>query len=84
MSWGLVWSERARKDLRRLDRQAADRVVRALERYAETEHGDVKRLQHVDPPTWRIRVGELRVLVRLVEGQIRVQRVLPRASAYRD
>lgn len=84
MSWELVWSERAQGDLRGLDRQGAGRIVRALERYAETEHGDVKRLQNVDPPTWRLRVGEVRVLVRLVERQVRVQRVLPRGRAYRD
>lgn len=84
MSWELVWSDRARKDLRGLDRQTADRIVRALEHYADTERGDVKRLQHIEPPTWRVRIGELRVLVRLVEREVRVQRVLPRGRAYRD
>jgi hypothetical protein len=34
----------------------------ALERYAETEQGDVRKLTDVEPPEWRLRVGDWRVL----------------------
>ncbi len=41
----IVWSERARADIRRLDRETAMRIFAALNRFAETGEGDVKKLQ---------------------------------------
>ena len=61
MTWALDWTERARRDLRRLDRQMAQRVIAAAERLATTEQGDVTRLQGIEPPEWRLRVGDWRV-----------------------
>ena len=86
MTWTIEWSDRARRDLRRLDRQMAQRAIAAVERLAETEHGDVKRLEHVDPPEWRLRVGDWRVRFAFNYGTraIEVLRVLPRGRAYRD
>ncbi len=86
MSWTLVWTERARKDLRGLGKQAADRVVRGVERFASSEHGDVKQLQGADPPAWRLRVGDYRVIFAYDRStdEVQVQRVAPRGRAYRD
>ncbi len=86
MSWTLVWTERARKDLRGLGKQAADRVVRGVDRFAQTEHGDVKQLQGTDPPTYRLRIGDYRVLFAYdrATGRLHVERVAPRGRAYRD
>ncbi len=86
MSWTLVWTERARKDLRGLGKQAADRVVRGVERFASSEQGDVKQLQGTDPPTWRLRIGDYRVLFAYdrTTGRVLVERVAPRGRAYRD
>ena len=71
--------------MRQLDPRIAQRVGQAVQRLGETEHGDVKRLQGVDPPTWRLRVGEYRVLFAYdtTAQELRVQRVLPRGRAYR-
>lgn len=41
MTWELVWSPRSLRDLRRLNRQTADRVITASERSAEEEHSDL-------------------------------------------
>ena len=41
----IVWSEPARADVRRLDRETAMRVLTALHRFAKTGSGDVKRLK---------------------------------------
>ena len=86
MRWTVVWSAQAEHDLRGLDRQVAARVVRAVERLAETEQGDVARLKGEVPPQWRLRVGDWRVRFRFDReaGAILVQRVLPRGRAYRD
>lgn len=86
MTWTIDWTDRARHDLRRLDRQVAERVIRAVERFAQTEHGDVTRLEHVITPEWRLRVGDWRVRFQYDYDArtIHVLRVLPRGRAYRD
>jgi mRNA-degrading endonuclease RelE of RelBE toxin-antitoxin system len=37
------------------------RILHALARYASAGVGDVKRLQGIDPPELRLRVGDYRV-----------------------
>ena len=44
MSRPVVVTARAKRDLERLDRAVADRVIRALERLADTGVGDVRKL----------------------------------------
>lgn len=82
---GLRWTERAEKDLRRIEPQQRDRIVAAVLDLAASGRGDVKRLQAVDPPTLRLRVGRWRVLFRLAPHghTLLVLRVLPRGAAYR-
>jgi mRNA interferase RelE/StbE len=61
MSFRLEWKPRALKDAEKLDRKARERVLAVLERLAETGHGDVVRLTDVNPPEYRLRVGDWRV-----------------------
>jgi mRNA interferase RelE/StbE len=86
LTWTIEWTERARRDLRRLDRQMAERALTAVERLAATEQGDVTRLQGVEPPEWRLRVGDWRIRFQYdyQRHSIEVLRVLPRGRAYRD
>ena len=86
MRWTVVWSRPALRDLRRLDRAVEERVRAAVRRLAETEQGDIRRLQGEVPPQWRLRVGDWRVRFRFDDktNRIVVQRVLPRGRAYRD
>jgi mRNA interferase RelE/StbE len=85
LTWRLEFSERAGRDLRRLDRSVAVRVVLAIERLAANQGGDVRRLRG-ERDVWRLRVGDWRVRFRYeyAERIIRVQRVLRRDEAYRD
>jgi mRNA interferase RelE/StbE len=83
-----VWkvSPPAERDIRRLDRPVRQRIFDALDRFTTTyPHGDVVRLQGIDPPEYRLRVGDWRVRFRpdLVSNTIFVLRVLPRGEAYR-
>lgn len=87
MSRRLSWDRRALDDLRGLgsrDRPLAVRILAAVERYAEQDHGDVRKLTgRVDE--YRLRVGEWRVIFRLEDGGrlVVVSRVLNRRDAYR-
>ena len=83
MTHAIEWSARARKDFDALDSQVSRRVRTAIERLAIGE-GDVRRLADVDPPLFRLRVGDWRVLFREQRGTIVILRVLPRDKAYRS
>ena len=79
----IAWSERARADIRRLDRNAAMRIFEALHRFAETDEGDIKKLQG-ESGELRLRVGDYRV--RFTEGPgdtLRIHSVRHRKEAYR-
>ena len=83
MSWRAEWTQRAVKDVARLDRPMRERIVAAVERFAETGMGDVRRLRGKEQEIYRLRVGEWRVLfARRKTRVILVLRVRPRASAY--
>ncbi|HEV8241771.1 MAG TPA: type II toxin-antitoxin system RelE/ParE family toxin [Thermoanaerobaculia bacterium] len=79
------WLPRARRDLKRLDRQTQARVVDAVERFAAFGQGDVLHLVDVKPPEYRLRIGDWRLrFSRDEERQVlHVLRVLPRGKAYR-
>ena len=79
----VIWTDAARRDLRRLDRQVAERVRAAVRRFAETGQGDVTKLT-AEGGDLRLRVGDWRVRFRYdFDSQaVAVVRVLPRARAY--
>jgi len=77
------WTSPAQRDLRRLDRELQRRIVDSVDRFAETGHGDVVRLQDVLPAEHRLRVGDWRVRFIKSSDSLSVLRVLPRDKAYR-
>lgn len=71
----LQYTERAAKDLQRLGAREARRIRAGIVRYAETGHGDVKRLQGAED--FRLRVaGDYRVRFSVVSGELCVMLVL--------
>jgi len=81
--WAVSFEPRAEKDLGRLDRQVARRVVAALDRLQTRDPSlDVRRLKGSDE--WRLRVGDWRVRLRLDfdNHSVSVVRILPRGRAY--
>ena len=83
MNRTVVLSPRAEADLRALDPPVAARVIGAIERFAETGAGDVKRLRGASPE-YRLRVGDWRVRFdRPDKDIIRILRVLHRRESYR-
>jgi mRNA-degrading endonuclease RelE of RelBE toxin-antitoxin system len=79
---GVVWSRAAERDLRRLDRQVAERVRATVLRFAATAQGDVRKLE-TRPGQFALRVGDWRALFREHDADaIEIIRVLPRGRAY--
>jgi mRNA interferase RelE/StbE len=79
----IAWSERARADIRRLDRDTAMRVFEALHRFAETDEGDIKKLQGQSGEL-RLRVGDYRVrFTEAPDNTLRIHSVRHRREAYR-
>ncbi|WP_263374843.1 type II toxin-antitoxin system RelE family toxin [Granulicella aggregans] len=77
----IVWTEPARADVRRIDREMAMRILTALDRFVRTGEGDVKALQGRDE--LRLRVGDYRLFFVNIEEDIELRRVLHRREAYR-
>jgi mRNA-degrading endonuclease RelE of RelBE toxin-antitoxin system len=79
----VIWSPKARADLRAIDRTQAMQILETINRYVSTGAGDVIQLQ---PPRseFRLRVGDYRVVfVPKGEAAIEVMRVRHRREAYR-
>jgi mRNA-degrading endonuclease RelE of RelBE toxin-antitoxin system len=60
MSRSIAWRDQAKIQLRAIDQPTALRILHALARFAATGEGDVKRLQGIDPPEFRLRIGDYR------------------------
>ncbi|WP_067936518.1 type II toxin-antitoxin system RelE family toxin [Alicyclobacillus kakegawensis] len=85
MTYRVEWTRRALKDMRRLDKPTASRIIASVETFAATGRGDVKRLTNAGVQ-YRLRVGDWRVRF-TVDTEVRilaVLRVLPRGEAYKD
>lgn len=86
MRYQVQWSRDALKDIRKLDKQLVVRITRAIEMFSETGEGDVRRLTNAGGAL-RLRVGDWRVLFRLIHGELQimlVEGVLPRGEVYKN
>jgi mRNA-degrading endonuclease RelE of RelBE toxin-antitoxin system len=80
----VIISDEARADIRAIDRDTALRLLKALARFLEAEAGDIKQLRGFDPPQYRLRFGDWRIIFRKGELEtIEVIRVKNRKEAYR-
>ena len=82
--WEVRWLVGALRDLRRLDRALADRILEALGALAEEHRGDVRKLKG-ETERWRLRVGDYRVIFTFDDDShaIVVLEVRHRGEAYR-
>lgn len=60
MSWALVWTRAAIKDLKRIAPKERERIRGAVRRFAETGHGDTRKLTDTGDE-YRLRAGKWRV-----------------------
>jgi len=77
------WTDRAKADLRAIDQATALRILQSVSRYIESGTGDVKRIQAVESPELRLRVGDYRVRFRDRGDTIVVTAVQHRREVYR-
>jgi len=83
MAKKIAWTDQAKADLRAIDRGNALRLLHGLARFVSTEEGEVKRLQGIEPPELRLRLGDYRVRFHDLGDSIEILRVLHRKQAYR-
>lgn len=81
---GVVWADRAAKDCKGIDKPARRRILEAIERFAQTGHGDVKALQG-EPGAYRLRLGDYRIIFEadVPTNTIIIMKVSHRREAYR-
>ena len=79
----LLYKPAAQRELNRMDRSDAERIIRALEVFATTGHGDVKALKGALRGRYRLRVGKWRAFFSLDQpGSIIVSDIDNRGQAY--
>jgi mRNA-degrading endonuclease RelE of RelBE toxin-antitoxin system len=77
------WTDQARADLLAIDQQTALRILHGIARFRATREGNVKQLTGIDPPEFRLRVGDYRVRYHERGDAIEILTVRHRRDAYR-
>ena len=73
MAWTIEWSDSARKQLRKLDRQLAQQLVDYVETRAAPDPRAVgKALTAQFVSLWRYRVGDHRIIVSIEDAVLRI------------
>ncbi len=62
----VTYSKRAVRGLKRMDRRAAERLMAAIQRFADTGHGDVRAMK--GRPALRLRDGDYRAIIEVDDG----------------
>jgi mRNA-degrading endonuclease RelE of RelBE toxin-antitoxin system len=83
MAKRIEWTDAARADVRRIDRETAMRILEGLARFLFTEEGDVKLLKDSDPKEYRLRVGNYRIRFHDLGEILQILSVRHRREAYR-
>ncbi|MBN1832698.1 MAG: type II toxin-antitoxin system RelE/ParE family toxin [Deltaproteobacteria bacterium] len=83
MSYSLIYTQRAIKDIRKLDADVRRRIGRTLKRYEEDPIKFSSKLTDPRMGTYRFRVGDYRVVFDIEENDIVVLRVGHRKDIYR-
>ena len=83
MSFTLVYTNRAFKDIQRLDQKLKNRIGNALKRY---EHDPMKHATKLTDPklgTYRFRIGDYRVIFDIEGEDLVILRIGHRRDIYR-
>jgi mRNA interferase RelE/StbE len=79
----IEWLDQAQADVRRVDRATAMRLFDGILHHARTGAGDVIPLHGDMAGSFRLRVGDYRILFDLEENTMRIFGVRHRSEAYR-
>jgi len=83
LDYSIEWLDDAKADVRRLDRPTALRLFDGILHFARTGSGDVKALRGDMAGSFRLRLGDYRVLFTLEQNSMRIFGVRHRSQAYR-
>ena len=83
MSFRLVYTQRAIKDIQKPDQKVKSRMGKVLLRFAADPLGYAKALTNSSLGSYRFRIGDYRVIFDLVDEEIAVLRVGHRKEIYR-
>jgi mRNA-degrading endonuclease RelE of RelBE toxin-antitoxin system len=83
MAKKIAWTDQGRADVRAIDRETALDLLHGLARFLASDEGDVKRLQGIDPPEFRLRLGDYRVRFHDLGDTIEILHVRHRKDVYR-
>ena len=75
MTWTVEWDDRARRELRRLDRQIQKQILRYFKERIATNKSPRRfghRLRHELQGLWRYRIGDYRVVCRIEDDHLLV------------
>lgn len=84
MTYQLVYTRRAVKDIRRLDANAKQRLKSTLEKYRDDPLFYAQRLINSEFGTYRFRIGDYRVIFDIENDQIVILWVGHRREIYRN
>jgi len=70
MSYDLIYTDKVRKQLKKLDKSTQERVIYTLERCRIRPHTRVKKL--IGSPYFRLRAGELRIIVDIKDNKLHI------------
>jgi mRNA-degrading endonuclease RelE of RelBE toxin-antitoxin system len=83
MAKGVAFTDQAKSDLRSVSQPIALQILRTLARFLESDQGNVKKVEGVEPPLYRLGTQDHRVMFRDYGDRIEVTRVRHRKDAYR-
>jgi mRNA-degrading endonuclease RelE of RelBE toxin-antitoxin system len=83
LPYRIDWLDEAKADVRRLDRPTALRIFDGVLHYARTGGGNVEPLHGDMTGSFRLRLGDYRVLFSLQDGAMRIFGVRNRREVYR-
>lgn len=76
MAWTIDYTETAKKQLRKLDKQTARRIIDFMDERVATPGGPRRNGKALTGPElgmfWRYRVGDYRILCNIQDGTLRV------------
>ena len=73
MIWSVEWDERARRELRRLDRNVQRAILRYLSERIRTDADPRRfgqRLRHTHTGLWRYRIGAHRIICHIEDRRL--------------
>lgn len=70
MPFEIIWSERAIKELKKIDRFIAKRIFNAVTQLKEDPYHNIIKI--TNSPYYRLRVGDYRVILDIEKNQLRI------------